>query len=43
LKLLDTDESPDGIATSSGRMLLIDEHPDALLGLPDKNKGFNFC
>jgi hypothetical protein len=41
-KLLDIDGRPDGIATSSGRMLLIDECPDVLLGRSDKNKGSNF-
>jgi len=29
-KLLDIDGSPDGIATSSGQMLLIDERLDVL-------------
>jgi hypothetical protein len=42
-KLLHIDGSPDGIATSSGRMLLTDERPKALLGCSDKNKGFEFC
>jgi len=40
--LLDTDGCPDGIATSSGRMLLTDEHLDTLMSRPDGNKGFNF-
>jgi hypothetical protein len=31
-KLLYTHGNPDGIATSSGRMLLIDERPDGILG-----------
>jgi hypothetical protein len=42
-KLLDTDGSPDGIPMSSGQMLLADERPDALLGRPNGNKGFDFC
>jgi hypothetical protein len=41
-KLLDTDGSPDVIATSSRHMLLIDERPDALLGCPDGNQGSDF-
>jgi hypothetical protein len=40
--LLDTDGRPDGITTSSGRMLLTDEHPDILLGCQDGNKGSDF-
>jgi hypothetical protein len=40
--LLDTDGSLDGIATSSGQMLLTDERPDALLGRSDRNKGSDF-
>jgi len=31
-KLLDTNRSPNGIATSSEQMLLTDECPEALLG-----------
>jgi hypothetical protein len=41
-KLLYTEGSPDGIATSSGLMLLTDEHPDILLGHLDGNKGSDF-
>jgi hypothetical protein len=41
-KLLDTDGSPDGIALSSERMLLTNEHPDALLSHPDGNTGSDF-
>jgi hypothetical protein len=41
-KLLDTDGSLDGITTSSGRMRLTNERPDALLGRPNKNKGSDF-
>lgn len=37
--LLDTDGCPDDITTSSGRMLLTDEHPDTLLDHPNRNKG----
>jgi hypothetical protein len=40
--LLDTDGCLDGIATLSGRMLLTDERQDALLGRPDRIKGFDF-
>jgi hypothetical protein len=43
LKLLDTDGSSNGIPTSSGRMSLIDERLDALLGHPEGNKGSDFC
>jgi hypothetical protein len=42
LKVLNTDGSLDGIATSFGQMLLIDERQDALLGHLDGNKGFDF-
>jgi hypothetical protein len=42
LKLLDTDGSPDGIATSSEQMLLTDECLNALLGHPDGNMGYDF-
>jgi hypothetical protein len=42
LKFLDTDERPDGIATSFERMLLTDERPDALLSRPDESLGFDF-
>jgi len=41
-KLLDIDGHPDSIGTSSRRMLLTDECPDALLGRPDENKGSDF-
>jgi hypothetical protein len=41
-KLLDTDGRLDGIATSSGQMLLTDERSDALLGRFNRNKGSNF-
>jgi hypothetical protein len=34
-KFLDTDRRPDCIATSSGQMLLTDEHPDVLQVRPD--------
>jgi hypothetical protein len=40
--LLDTDGRPDDITTSFGRMLLTNEHLDALLGHPNRNKGFDF-
>jgi hypothetical protein len=42
-KLLDTNGSLDGIARSSGRMLLTDESQEVLLGRPDGNKGSEFC
>jgi hypothetical protein len=38
-KLLDIDRSPDGIANVSGRMLVTDERPDALLCRPDGKLG----
>jgi hypothetical protein len=41
-KVLDTDGSLNGIATSSGRMLLTDERPDALLSRTDEILGFDF-
>jgi hypothetical protein len=41
-KLLDIDGSLDGIASSSEQMLLTNEHPNALLGRPDGNKGSDF-
>jgi hypothetical protein len=41
-KLLDTNGCSDGIAMSSGWMLLTDERPDALLSLPDGNMGSDF-
>jgi hypothetical protein len=42
LKLLDTDGSSYGIATSSGRMLLTDEYPDSRQGRPDEILGSDF-
>jgi hypothetical protein len=41
-KPLDTDGCLDGIATSSGWMLLTDEHLEALLIRPDGNMGSDF-
>jgi len=41
-KLLDTNDGSDGIATSSGQMLLTDERPDALLSRPDRSLGSDF-
>jgi hypothetical protein len=41
-KLLDIEWSPDWIATSFERMLLIDERPDASQGRPDGNKESDF-
>jgi hypothetical protein len=41
-KLLDTDGSRDGITTSFGWMLLIDEHPDVILSSPNESLGFDF-
>jgi hypothetical protein len=41
-KLLDTDGGPDGIDMSSGRMLLTNERPDALLSRLDGSLGSNF-
>jgi len=40
--LLDTDGRLDGIAMSSGCMLLTDEHPDTLLSRPDESLGSDF-
>jgi uncharacterized ion transporter superfamily protein YfcC len=42
LKFLDTDGRPNGIAMSSGRMLLTDERLDDLQGRPDGFLGSDF-
>jgi len=41
-KLLDIDGSPDGIATSSGQMLLTDERPNSRQGHPNEILGSDF-
>jgi hypothetical protein len=41
--LLKIDGRPDGVAMSSGQMLLTGERPNASLGCLDGNKGFDFC
>jgi len=40
--LSNTDGRPDGIATSSGRMLLTDERSEVILGRPDRCLGSDF-